>query len=54
MNANSFANKPIVPSIHIAYVIKVHGMERLTKHFTNEGFFIPINNGHDSKNSTFR
>ena len=46
--------KHIVPGIHIAYVIEAHGMKRLTKHFINEGFFIPINNGHDSKNSTFR
>ena len=45
--------KHIVPNIHVVYVVVAHGMERLTKRFTSEGFFIPIINGHDSKNLTF-
>ena len=45
--------KHIVPSIHTIYVIVAHGMERLTKRLASEGFFIPINNGHDSENLTF-
>ena len=44
--------KHIVPSIHVIYVIVAHGMERLTKSFTSEGFLIPIYNGHDSENLT--
>ena len=45
--------KHIVPNIHIIYVIVAHEMEMLTKCLTGDGFFIPINNGHDSENLTF-
>ena len=45
--------KHIVPSIHIIHIIEAHGMERLTKCLTGEGFFIPIRHGHDFKNLTF-
>ena len=45
--------KHIVPSIHVIYVIVAHGMERLTENVANEGFLIPICNGHDSENLTF-
>ena len=46
--------KHIVPSIHIVYVVEAHEMKMLNKNFTSEGFLIPINNGHDYKNLTFR
>ena len=45
--------KHIVPSIHIVYVVVAHGIERLTKRFASEGFFILISNGHDFENLTF-
>ena len=32
--------KHIVPSIHVVYVVEAHEMERLTKCFANERFFL--------------
>ena len=46
--------KHIVPSIHIIYVTVAHGMEMFTKRLASEGFFIPVSNGHDFNNLTFR
>ena len=46
--------KHVIPYIHVVYVVVAHVMERLTKSLTSKGLLIPINQGHDSKNLTFR